>query len=142
MRKIMVPGIAALLLFSFTGCMTVPLSSGSVYKPIAMSGNINKKFNVIKHFKSDFKSWFTLFNLVQLNDPKVTEILNNELNATQGDAIINVKLEGQTTFVDGLIPVIVGVIGTIAAPPYGGYASSLIGARTYTVEGDVVKYAE
>lgn len=142
MKRIVVIILGVLYFSTFVGCMTVPISSGGVYKPVAMTSSVNKKANIIKHFKTEFKSWFTLYNLIPLNDPKVNELLNNELNGTQGDAIINLKIEGQTTFTDGLIPVVVGVIGTIVAPPYGSYASALVGARTYTLEGDVVKYAE
>jgi hypothetical protein len=79
---------------------------------------------------------------VTISDLNVQRIIQNEVMSAQGDAAININIQGQTTFIDGAIPVALGVIGFLVAPPGGAYASYLIGARTYTVEGDVIRYSE
>ncbi len=134
--------IVGLIIISFTGCMTVNLTAEGVEKTVAMSSNVNKKYTIVKHFSKDLKGYFTIFNLVTISDPKVSELIRNELISAQGDAVINIKIQGQTTFIDGLVPIGLGVIGGIIAPPYGTFASYLIGLRTYTVEGDVIKYLD
>ncbi|MGC9093724.1 MAG: hypothetical protein ACP5JH_10825 [Bacteroidota bacterium] len=142
MKKVIMLSIITLSLLSFVGCMTVQLTSEGVDKPASMTSNVNKKFTIVKHFSRDLKGWFTIFNLVTISNPKVDEVIRNELVASQGDAVINIKIQGQTTFLDGFIPVALGTIGALVAPPWGFYASSLIGVRTYTVEGDVIRYTE
>jgi hypothetical protein len=121
-----------LLIFIFVGCETVHL--------ISMTPNINREFTIIKHFKRDLKAWFTILGLVTISDPKVEEVIREEILKAQGDRVVNLEITGQTTILDGLIPVAVGNVGFLVAPPYGVYAAYLIGARTYTIEGDIIKY--
>ena len=142
MKKFFLYSIAAASLLLFAGCATVYLTAEGVDKPAAMTASVNKKFTIVKHFREDLKAYFTIFDLVTISNPDVDKLIRSELVAAQGDAIINIRVRGQTTFIDGLIPVGLGVIGALLAPPYGVYASSLIGVRTYTVEGDVIKYTE
>jgi hypothetical protein len=125
--------IIGLSLLMFPACMTVHLTAEGYDKPASMSNNVNKKYTIVKHFSRNLKGWFAIFNLVTVSNPDVQRIIQNEVMSAQGDAVINVKLEGQTTFIDGAIPVALGVIGALVAPPGGVYASYLIGARTYTV---------
>jgi hypothetical protein len=141
MKKFFIFSIVAACLLSFVGCMTVNLTAEGIEKPAAMSSNVNKKFTIVKHFSRDVKGIFLIFDLVTVSDPKINDIIRNELVAGQGDAVINIKIQGQTTFIDGLVPVAAGVAGSFLSP-LGVFASNLIGLRTYTVEGDVIKYTE
>ena len=104
-----------------------------------MTNEANEDFKIVKHFSKELRGWFTVFNLVTISNPDVQRLIQNELQATGGDAVINVSIKGQTTFIDGLIPVGVSVIGSLISP-YGFALGYLIGARTYTIEGDVIKY--
>lgn len=123
-------------------CMTVHLSAEGYDKPASMTSNVNKKFTIVKHFKRNLKGWFAIFNLITISDPDIQRVIQNEVMSAQGDAAINLKIQGQTTFLDGAIPVALGVIGALVAPPGGIYASNLIGVRTYTIEGDVIRYTD
>jgi len=129
-----------LLIFIFVGCETVHLTAVRVEKPISMTPNINREFTVIKHFKRDLKAWFTILGLVTISNLKVEEVIREEILKAQGDGVVNLEITGQTTILDGLIPVAAGTVGFLVAPPYGAYAAYLIGARTYTIEGDIIKY--
>jgi hypothetical protein len=42
--------------------------------------------------------------------------------------------------VDGLIPIALGTLGGLLLPPYGTVLSYLLELRTYTIEGDVIRY--
>jgi hypothetical protein len=133
----------AFLIFamSATNCMTVNLSATGYDKTASLT-SINRKFSIVKHFSSDMKCWYTLVNLIPLTEPNVAEILRNETASSHGDAVINVNIQGQTTLVDAAILVALAFLGSAASQGRGVFLGLLIGARTYTIEGDVIKYVE
>ena len=47
--------------------------------------------------------------------------------AAGGDAAVNVRIKGETTFVDGLVSAVTRLIFSM---------------RTYTIEGDIIRYTE
>jgi hypothetical protein len=57
---------------------------------------------------------------------------------------MNLKIKGQDTFIDQIIPIGVGFLGLIIMPesPIGLFAAYMIGMRTYTIEGDIVRYLD
>jgi hypothetical protein len=136
-----------------TGCMTVDLGA-SLETPVSMSGAPAEDYTVVRHFEQKDKAWFTLFDLATVENPDVSNVLATELKRTPGDAVINVQIQGQTTFIDGLIPIAMSLAGTLAgqalaSDPYSGaYYGSILGtlagamlsAMTYTVSGDIIKY--
>lgn len=124
------------------GCMTVNLTTVGYDKPVSMTNNVNKKFSIVKHFNQELKGWFTIFNLVTISEPNVEEAIRREISSVQGDGAINVKIKGQITFIDGIIPFALGLIGSVALPPAGSVLGYLVGARTYTIEGDIIKYTD
>jgi hypothetical protein len=140
MKKALMLFFAVVYMLSFVGCMTVHLTSEGVEQPVSMTNNVNKNFIIVKHFSRELKGWFTFFNLVTVQSPKVAEVIRSELIAAKGDAVINIKIKGQFTFIDGLIPAAAATLGSLIAPPWGGLLGYLIGLRTYTVEGDVIRY--
>lgn len=142
MKKIFTILIISIFLLIIPGCMTVHLTVEGYDKPVSMTNNVNKNFVIVKHFKRELKAVFVIFNLVTVSNPQIEKVIRNEVLSAQGDAAINVKIQGQITFVDGFVPVALGVIGAVVAPPYGAYISNLIGLRTYTVEGDIIKYTD
>lgn len=141
-KKVLIFFIAAVYLLFLAGCMTVRLTAEGLENPVAMTGNVNKKYTIVKHFSSDLKAWFALFDLVTISEPNVREALHNEILSAHGDAVINVKIQGHTTFTDGAFASAVGIIGALVLPAYGVSMTHLLNIRTYTVEGDVIKYAE
>jgi len=133
-----------LCLFSllFIGCSTVHLTSGGFNRPASMNNITDKKFGVVKHFSVETKGWFTLANLYTFKNTNIQKILQNEIDSVQGDAIVNVKIKGQTTFVDSALPMGLYFVA-VAINPYLAFASFMIPtSRTYTIEGDVIKYFE
>ncbi len=111
-----------------------------------MTANINREYRVIKHIKVEQKIPF-LF-LVRMNPesghPEVDEMLQPEIDASQGDAIVNVKIKGEAAFGDVFFPVGVGVVGGIAFAPLFILAVIPLyeDLKTYTVEGDIVMYTD
>lgn len=154
--RILIPSVLILaIIFAATGCMTVDLASDSS-TPVMMSGVPDRDYTIVRSFETSHRSWFSLFDLVTVQQPEIQRTLDAELKRNGGDAIINVRIEGQTTFVDGLIPVGMTFAGTLigqamapdayTAITYGSLVGSLTGAmlsaRTYTISGDVIRYRE
>ncbi len=141
MKNLTLIFVVLMIIISSTGCMTVNLGAEGYDKTASLT-SAEKKFTIVEHFKKHLKGWFTLFDLITISNPNIGEFLNKETISAHGDAVVNIKIEGQTTFIDGLIPFTLEVIGSIAAPPGGAALGALISSRTYTIEGDVIKYTE
>ena len=124
-----------------TGCMAVNLTAVGYDKTASLT-NTEKKFTIVKHFNRDIKNLYTLFNLIPLSEPSLADLLHDETMSSHGDAVINLRIHGQTSLLDMAIPLSLGVLGSIVLPPRGAFLGVLIGSRTYTVEGDVIKYIE
>ena len=141
MKRTVSIGIGVLLLVALTGCQTVDLKA-NLEKQADFTGNAQKDYKVIRHFENEIKGYFTLFDLVTIQNPDIEHIIRSELKRSDGDAVINLKIQGQTTFLDGVIPALLSVTGAYLTLPYGygSIAGSLISMRTFTVEGDVIRY--
>ena len=161
-----------------TGCMTVDLKSDSVPHPVAMSADINREYEIVGHFEKEIRVWFILFSLFSINQPDVDKLtaiaIENELRRLKGDAVVNLKIQGQQMPFDYLIPVGTAIVGVTLMGSFGagtgptirqtrtvelfasgvpivdellffaGTLISLVGSqiasRTFTLEGDVVRY--
>ncbi len=82
-----------------------------VDKLTAMSGDLGRHYTVVRHFSRDVKGVFTLFGLVTVVNPDIGKVVQEELAAARGDAVVGIRIKGQTTLVDGVIPVVLGVVG-------------------------------
>ena len=136
------------LLVSGPGCASytaVKLDATRLSKPVSMSANINREYEISKHVKAEQKIPF-LF-LVRLSpetgSPDIREMLEPEINSVQGDAVVNVQIKGEASLGDIILPIATGVIGGIAFPPLFVIAAIPFfeDLKTYSVEGDVVKYS-
>ncbi|MDP1677970.1 MAG: hypothetical protein Q8L88_14020 [Bacteroidota bacterium] len=136
--------IIFLILLLIGGCKTVDLSIYDNSKSVSLNSNSNRRYVFVKHFNRDEKAYFTLFNLITAKDLMLDKVIQQELQANNGDGIMNLKIKGQDTFIDQLIPLGVGFLGTIIMPetPIGLFAFYMIGIRTYTIEGDIVRYVD
>jgi len=126
MKKFVVLFAAALISVSLVSCMKVELNAEGVSKNVSMTGT-SRKYTVLHHFRTDLTGFFVVFNLVTISNPDIAKEVNNQITTAQGDAVINLTIHGETNIVDGLVS-------------YVTY--TLLGLRTYTVEGDVIKYIE
>ncbi|MCX6136015.1 MAG: hypothetical protein NTV54_00765 [Ignavibacteriales bacterium] len=141
MKKIAPFLIAFVLTIGSSGCATVNLNAEGYDKAASLTTS-EKPFTIVKHFKKEMKAWFALFSLVTLSEPDIAKVLRDETASSKGDAVINLKVQGQTTFVDGAIPIVLGGIGAFIVRPAGVVAGYFIAARTYTIEGDVIQYGK
>lgn len=142
MKKYEVQLVLCLFSLLFIGCSTVHLTSGGFNRPASMNSIINEKYGVVKHFSIETKGWFTLAGLYTFRDTNIQKILQNELDSAQGDAIVNIKIKGQTTFIDYLLPMGIYSVATIVDPRLFLAMYIVPTSRTYTIEGDVIKYFE
>ena len=94
--------IVACLLAS---CATVDLRLKNMTQPVTMSAEIDVEVATVKHFEKTVRVWFTLYDLVTLNQPDIDKILEKELRDANGDAIVNLKIKGQDTAIDRIIPI-------------------------------------
>ena len=155
MKTLRIMCLVGFALVIAVGCMTVDLQT-EADKPVMMSGEVDNEYSIVRSFEVDHKAWFTLFDLVTVKNPSVGQTIERELKRADGDAAINVEIVGQTTFIDGLIPVAMTVAGTLVGtalapdPYYGSVYGTIVGsvtgamlsARTYTVKGDIIKYRQ
>ena len=94
---------ATAICIAFAGCMTVTLESDSDV-PVMMSGVPDRDYTVVRSFEVSHQGWFTLYDLITINNPGIQKTLDAELKRSGGDAIVNVKIVGQTSVIDGLVP--------------------------------------
>ena len=152
--KISRASVAVLVvLVAVSSCMTVDLSVDTP-QPVSMTGETEKDYRVVRHFEKAHKAWFTLFDLVTAKNPDINATIESEIRKADADAIINLEIRGQTTFLDGLIPIAMTFAGTylgyVLAPDLilgstygtilGSIGGALLSSRTYTVSGDVIRY--
>ena len=142
MKRATVGVILLILAVLLLGCATVQIDVRDLDGTAAMTADLNRDYDVVAHFSRSTQAQFAFFDLLTIKEPEIQEIMETELRAAWGDAIANITLKGQMTFVDGAISVAAGVLGGMIWPPYGIWASSLFGFRTYTVEGDVIRYTD
>ena len=131
--------IASLL---FCGCATIQIDARGLERDVALTVDPNRNVAVVGHFKETSQARFAFFDLLTIREPKIRYIILREMNAAGGDAIENLRIQGQMTFVDGLIPALIGTAGALIWPPYGVSLGSMMGFRTYTFEADIVKYLD
>jgi hypothetical protein len=130
-----------MIAFSLTCCTSVNINASGYDKTASLTSS-DKKFTILKHFSREMKCWYTFLNLIPLTEPNIAELLREETVSAHGDAIINVTIKGETTMIDAAIPVAMSIVGSMVSPQRGAFLGLLCGARTYTVEGDVIKYVE
>jgi len=124
------------------GCANVHLKGTSLEYPAQFSTEKERPFTIVKSISFTSKSVFLYFNLLTWRNPDFEKAINEEIAAAQGDAIINLQIHGKTSLVDGFIPLSLSIAGLAVAPPGGVFAGSLIGFRTYTISGDIIRYDE
>ncbi|MDH4032975.1 MAG: hypothetical protein OEV80_04165 [candidate division Zixibacteria bacterium] len=105
------------------------MNATTLPEPAEMNAAGTANYTVISSFTvNDRAGW--ILGLVPVNPPAgdnhyyLKTILDREIQAAGGDAVINVTLRGQYQFTDFLIGLVLPVYST----------------RTLTVTGDVIKY--
>lgn len=120
--------LVGLFLISASGCMSVRLSSMGVDKPVMMTGpEVERDYSLVRSFRRSVKGYFLISHLVTISNPKVQKVVSEEIDTANGEAAVNVNIKGQTTIVDGLASMLTW---------------TLFSMRTYTVEGDIIKYKD
>lgn len=114
--------VGALLI---SGCARINLTAMSLDKTVMMTGQPGRPYTVIRHFSDSTKAMYLVFDLATIREPEVEKLIQRQLKATGGDAVINVEIEHQFSFVDSLVRVI---------------AEPVFGMSSVKVEGDVIKY--
>lgn len=140
MKRLLVALLPGLLVPALSGCMAARLSADGVGVPVSMTEDLNRPYVVVRHFRVDLKSSFLFFDLVTLRGPDVAGALRRQLASTAGEGVANLTIQGHTTLLDGLVFSTVGILGALAIGRVGVSASHLLNMRTYTLEGEVVRY--
>lgn len=113
--------------FILSGCYAQKYVASAVDKPTMISGAAAeiREYTVIKHFSvTDRSGWFIL-GLIPFGHTDLNEIIFNEIKASGGDAVINLKIETKYDIVDILIGILVG---------------GIYNTRVSIIEGDIIKY--
>lgn len=74
--------------------------------------------------------------------PDINGMLEKQLKKTPGDAIINLKIAGETREMDVVSPMIFGIAGSFAFAPFIilAFEPLFTDLKTYSIEGDVIRY--
>ena len=119
-----------------------------------LSADINREYEIVGRFEKEVRVWFTLYSLITINPPDIDKLIEDELRRAKGDAVVNLRIRGQQAVFDYLIPTAImsvglslTVTGTLqldtglsALGSLFTLAAGQIASRTYTIEGDVVRY--
>lgn len=127
MKRFLIILLTIWFVFILGGCFAQKYVAGSVDKPTMMSGSAaeTREYTVIKHFSiTDRSGWFIL-GLIPSGHTNINEIVSNELKASGGDAVINLKIETKYDFIDIVIGALVG---------------GIYNTRVSIIEGDIIKY--
>lgn len=112
----------AVFAMAISGCYTVNVIGTPADQALSLSNQPSG--TLVKHFSTSMWVHHFIAGLVPLNDPDVAKILSDEVKAAGGTHAVNVKVNYQMTFVNGLLNLITWEI-------YNPF--------TLTIEGDVVK---
>lgn len=132
-------GIALLI----SGCATVHFDALNISVPVMMNAKNAPPPRTVTHFTlRQNVSFLFLHRLIGAGKPDVSAMLENQLRLTPGDAIVNLRIHGDTDVGDFLLPIGVGFAGGIIFPPFYFflYQPLLFDLKSYTIEGDVVTY--
>jgi hypothetical protein len=105
-----------------SGCYTVNVIGTPADQALSLSNHPSG--TLVKHFSTSIWVHHIIAGLVPLNDPDVAKILSDEVKASGGTHAVNIKVNYQMTFVNGLLNVI---------------TFQIYNPCTLTIEGDVVK---
>lgn len=146
------------------GCMT-PTPSSLRQLNRYHANTSDKKFTVVHHFKKEFSIVYTLFYSIPLGTPDVTGYMAEQVALHDGDGVINLYVESEAPFLlnfsistlswfalsgltfdafgssAGGAEVLGSVLVTLALVPLTA-AGLTCGVRTFTLEGDIIKYKE
>jgi hypothetical protein len=111
--------------------------------PILLNAPGEKNYIVVEHFSMvQDRSMLFLKRLHGGGHPDIPAMLEKQLKKTPGDAIINLKIAGETREMDVVAPVIFGIAGSFVFPPFFILALEPLftDLKTYSIEGDVIRY--
>jgi hypothetical protein len=114
--------VLAVFAVAISGCYTVNVIGTPADQTLSLSNHPSG--TLVKHFSTSMWVHHLIAGLVPLNDPDVAKILSDEVKAAGGTHAVNIKVNYQMTFVNGLLNLITWEI-------YNPF--------TLTIEGDVVK---
>jgi hypothetical protein len=139
--------VAAVMIavLSFAGCASVNMEALNVGVPVLMNGKDIPPPAVVTHFSIRQEEEFVfLHRLYGGGKPDVNEMIQRQLLKTPGDAVINVRIIGDTHLKDVAVPVLIGIAGLYIYPPLSLflYEPLFFDLKSYRVEGDIVTYAK
>lgn len=105
-----------------SGCYTVNVIGTPADQALSLSNQPSG--TLVRHFSTSIWVHHLIWGLVPLNDPDVAKILSDEVKASGGTHAVNIKVNYQATFINGLLNLITW---------------QLYNPFTLTIEGDVVK---
>jgi len=144
MKTIAVCLCGSVVMLLFFGCASftpVTISADGATLPISISSNINRDYIVVKHVILQQRVPFLFIQrmFAQCN-PDVQSMIEQEVANQNGDAFVNLRVEGTMKAGDMLLPLAIGIGGAFLAPGFlaAAIVPFFVDLRTYSVEGDVV----
>lgn len=123
--------------------MTLDFSIKHADVPVLLNTPADTAYIVVEHFSLvQDRSMLFLKRLHGGGHPNIQALLEKQLKKTPGDAIINLKIAGETREMDVVAPVIFGIAGSLIITPFIILAFEPLFAdlKTYSIEGDVIRY--
>lgn len=112
-----------------TSCTKMGLDVSDLQSDIYLASTSTSDYTRLKQFTVKGKAGWLFFGAVSTKKFDLSAALKDEISKQNGDAIINLTIKTQTTFVDGLVTII-ALVGLLYIP------------RTVVVSGTVVDINE
>lgn len=135
--------LSAFLIASLQAC-TVHFDALNADVPVIMNSKNLPRHTVVTHFSLRQESSFLFADrLFGGGKPDLTRMVQQQLTLTPGDAMVNVRIHGDTNVGDFLLPIIFGAAGGFVFPPLVlfVYEPLFYDLKTYTIEGDIIRYS-
>ncbi len=162
------PALVALALLSSAGCAHVHFDASRSRVPASMTARVGRPGKVIGHFQKEIRCSWILWRLLPMSDVELAPLIEQVARERQADAVVNLRIHGESTFVDSLLTIGIatvagGILSYLLASPdpamreqaviqnaaSAALVANLVGTggalylpffRTYTVEGDLVRF--
>lgn len=106
MKPRLILALAALLVLP--GCYAMDIDARALEPHLYMNRETaeGEAPEAVSEFEARTKATWALWGLVDLSEPEVQEVLEQEIARASGSAVTNLEVVTQLTFVDGLLGVI------------------------------------
>ncbi len=100
--------VVVLVMIGFSGCARMELSKANLSAHVQLNTLKGNSYQIKKHFKEKRWNHYFLFQLAPTARPKIHEMIGHHV--APGDIVVDLEVKKKTTFINGFICALVGII--------------------------------